>query len=94
MKKIEAIIKPFKLDEVKDALAEVGVQGMTVTEVKGFGRTGGKKEVYRGSAYVVDMSMSDDDLAQGQAVLLQPGENFGDVIPGIDDHCFVGNLVA
>ena len=54
MKKIEAIIKPFKLDDVKDALAEVGVQGMTVTEVKGFGRTGGKKEVYRGSAYVVD----------------------------------------
>ena len=54
MKKIEAIIKPFKLDEVKDALAEIGVQGMTVTEVKGFGRTGGKKEVYRGSAYVVD----------------------------------------
>ena len=54
MKKIEAIIKPFKLDEVKDALAEVGVQGMTVSEVKGFGRTGGKKEVYRGSAYVVD----------------------------------------
>ena len=54
MKKIEAIIKPFKLDEVKDALSEVGVQGMTVTEVKGFGRTGGKKEVYRGSAYVVD----------------------------------------
>ena len=54
MKKVEAIIKPFKLDEVKDALAEVGIQGMTVTEVKGFGRTGGKKEVYRGSAYVVD----------------------------------------
>ena len=54
MKKVEAVIKPFKLDEVKDALAEVGVQGMTVTEVKGFGRTGGRKEVYRGSAYVVD----------------------------------------
>ena len=54
MKKIEAIIKPFKLDEVKEALNEIGVQGMTVTEVKGFGRTGGKKEVYRGSAYVVD----------------------------------------
>ena len=54
MKKVEAIIKPFKLDEVKDALAEVGVAGMTVTEVKGFGRTGGKKEIYRGSAYVVD----------------------------------------
>ena len=54
MKKVEAIIKPFKLDEVKEALSELGVQGMTVTEVKGFGRTGGKKEVYRGSAYVVD----------------------------------------
>ncbi len=54
MKKIEAIIKPFKLDEVKERLSEIGVQGMTVTEVKGFGRTGGKKEVYRGSAYVVD----------------------------------------
>jgi nitrogen regulatory protein P-II 1 len=54
MKKIEAVIKPFKLDEVKDALGAVGIQGMTVTEVKGFGRTGGKKEIYRGSAYVVD----------------------------------------
>ena len=54
MKKVEAIIKPFKLDEVKDALNEVGIKGMTVTEVKGFGRTGGKREVYRGSAYVVD----------------------------------------
>jgi nitrogen regulatory protein P-II 1 len=54
MKRVEAIIKPFKLDEVKEAHAEVGNQGMTVTEVKGFGRTGGKKEVYRGSAYVVD----------------------------------------
>ena len=54
MKKVEAIFKPFKLDEVKECLAEIGVAGMTVTEVKGFGRTGGKKEVYRGSAYVVD----------------------------------------
>ena len=54
MKKVEAIIRPFKLDEVKESLADIGVQGMTVTEVKGFGRTGGKKEVYRGSAYVVD----------------------------------------
>ena len=54
MKKIEATIKPFKLEEVKNALIELGIEGMTVTEVKGFGRTGGKKEVYRGSAYVVD----------------------------------------
>src|SRR5690606_34814271 len=53
-KKVEANIKPFKLDEVKESLSEIGVHGMTVTEVKGFGRTGGKKEVYRGSAYVVD----------------------------------------
>jgi nitrogen regulatory protein P-II 1 len=54
MKKIEAIIKPFKLDDVKTALKEIDIQGMTVTEVKGFGRTGGKSEIYRGSAYVVD----------------------------------------
>jgi len=54
VKKVEAIIRPFKLDEVKESLSDIGVQGMTVTEVKGFGRTGGKKEVYRGSAYVVD----------------------------------------
>ena len=54
MKKIEAIIKPFKLDDVKNDLGQLGIQGMTVTEAKGFGRTGGKKEVYRGSAYVVD----------------------------------------
>jgi nitrogen regulatory protein PII len=54
MKKIEAIIKPFKLEDVKDALAEVGVQGMTVTEVKGFGRQKGHTEIYRGSEYTVD----------------------------------------
>jgi nitrogen regulatory protein P-II 1 len=54
MKKIEAIVKPFKLDDLKDRVFEAGVRGMTVSEVKGFGRTGGKKEVYRGSAYVVD----------------------------------------
>jgi nitrogen regulatory protein P-II 1 len=54
MKRIEAIIRPSKLDEVKEALEGVGVTGMTVTEVKGFGRTGGRTEVYRGSAYVVD----------------------------------------
>ena len=54
MKKIEAIIKPFKLDEVKAALSEIGVNGMTVTEVKGFGRQKGHMETYRGSEYVVD----------------------------------------
>ena len=54
MKKIEAIIKPFKLEEVKDALAELGIEGMTVTEVKGFGRQKGHTEIYRGSEYTVD----------------------------------------
>ncbi len=54
MKKIEAIIKPFKLDDVKDALAEKGVDGMTVTEVKGYGRQKGHTELYRGAEYVVD----------------------------------------
>jgi len=54
MKKIEAVIKPFKLDEVREALAEVGVTGLTVTEVKGFGRQKGHTELYRGAEYVVD----------------------------------------
>jgi nitrogen regulatory protein P-II 1 len=71
MKKIEAIIKPFKLDDVKERVYAAGGKGMTVSEVKGFGRTGGKKEVYRGSAYVVDFvpkvriqCFVDDDLVQ------------------------------
>ncbi|TBN41121.1 P-II family nitrogen regulator [Paracoccus subflavus] len=54
MKKVEAIIKPFKLDDVKEALQEVGVQGLSVTEVKGFGRQKGHTELYRGAEYVVD----------------------------------------
>ena len=54
MKKIEAVIKPFKLEEVKDALGEAGIEGMTVTEVKGFGRQKGHTEIYRGSEYTVD----------------------------------------
>jgi nitrogen regulatory protein P-II 1 len=71
MKKIEAIIKPFKLDEVKDALNEIGVQGMTVTEVKGFGRQKGHTELYRGAEYIVDFIpkikieiVTSDELAQ------------------------------
>jgi nitrogen regulatory protein P-II 1 len=54
MKKIEAVIKPFKLDEVKDALQEIGIKGLTVTEAKGFGRQKGHTELYRGAEYVVD----------------------------------------
>jgi nitrogen regulatory protein P-II 1 len=54
MKKIEAIIKPFKLEEVKEALGEIGIEGMTITEVKGFGRQKGHTEIYRGSEYTID----------------------------------------
>ena len=72
MKKIEAVIKPFKLDEVKEALQEMGVQGMTVLEAKGYGRQKGHTELYRGAEYVVDflpkikieVVISDDQLAQ------------------------------
>ena len=70
MKKIEAIIKPFKLDEAKEALSEIGVQGLTVSEVKGFGRQKGHTELYRGAEYVVDflpktkieLAVSDEQL--------------------------------
>jgi nitrogen regulatory protein P-II 1 len=72
MKKIEAIIKPFKLDEVKEALQEIGIQGLSVTEVKGFGRQKGHTELYRGAEYVVDFLpkvkievVLDDDLVDG-----------------------------
>jgi len=71
MKKIEAIIKPFKLDDVRNALSELGIQGMTLTEVKGFGRQKGHTELYRGAEYVVDflpkvkieVAVDDDQLA-------------------------------
>jgi nitrogen regulatory protein P-II 1 len=79
MKKIEAIIKPFKLAEVKDALAEIGVQGLTVTEVKGFGRQKGHTEIYRGSEYTVDflpkmkieIAVADDDLERAVRAIEQ-----------------------
>ena len=70
MKRIEAIVKPFKLEDVKDALSQVGIRGMTVDEVKGFGRQRGHKEIYRGAEYEVDfvpkvriVVMVDDDMA-------------------------------
>ena len=63
MKKIEAIIKPFKLDEVKEALQEVGLQGITVTEAKGFGRQKGHTELYRGAEYVVDFLLREDAIS-------------------------------
>ncbi len=86
MKKIEAIIKPFKLDEVKDVLAEVGVQGMTITEVKGFGRTGGKQEVYRGSAYVVDF------VPKIKVEVVVADRLVGDVIDAIERTARTGRI--
>jgi len=79
MKKIEAIIKPFKLEEVKDALHEVGIAGMTVSEVKGFGRQKGHTEIYRGSEYTVDflpkikveLVVGDDKAAEATAAIIK-----------------------
>jgi nitrogen regulatory protein PII len=89
MKKIEAIIKPFKLEEVKEALAEVGVQGMTVTEVKGFGRQKGHTEIYRGSEYTVDFLpkvkieiVVDDGQADGVAKAIVQSANTGKIGDG------------
>jgi nitrogen regulatory protein P-II 1 len=88
MKKIESIIKPFKLDEVKDALGEIGIEGMTVSEVKGFGRQKGHTEIYRGSEYTVDflpkikleLVVSDDkvDAAIGAIVKAAKTGKIGD----------------
>ncbi len=89
MKKIEAIIKPFKLEEVKEALAEVGVQGMTVTEVKGFGRQKGHTEIYRGSEYTVDFLpkvkieiVVDDSLAENVVSVIVKSANTGKIGDG------------
>jgi nitrogen regulatory protein PII len=79
MKKIEAIVKPFKLEEVKDALGEVGITGMTVSEVKGFGRQKGHTEIYRGSEYTVDflpkikieLVLSDSQTEDAVAVIVK-----------------------
>jgi len=86
VKKIEAIIKPFKLDEVKAALADVGVKGMTLSEVKGFGRTGGKREVYRGSAYVVDF------VPKVKLEIVVPDELTNDVVEAIMKAAQTGRI--
>jgi nitrogen regulatory protein P-II 1 len=86
MKKVEAIIKPFKLDEVKESLSEIGVHGMTVTEVKGFGRTGGKKEVYRGSAYVVDF------VPKVKIEIIVADDNVREVIATIGEAAKTGRI--
>ena len=89
MKKIEAIIKPFKLEEVKDALHELGIQGMTVTEVKGFGRQKGHTEIYRGSEYTVDFLpklkvevVITDDLVERAVTAIIKGAKTGKIGDG------------
>jgi nitrogen regulatory protein P-II 1 len=86
MRRIEAIIKPSKLDEVKDALGVAGVQGMTVTEVRGFGRTGGKKEVYRGSAYVVDF------VPKVKIEMVVPDQIVSEVLAAIEKSARTGRI--
>ncbi len=89
MKKIEAIIKPFKLDEVKEALAKAGIEGMTVTEVKGFGRQKGHTELYRGAEYVVEFLpkvkleiLVDDDRAAVVAKAIEDAARSGQIGDG------------
>ena len=89
MKKIEAIIKPFKLDEVKEALHEIGIQGITVTEAKGFGRQKGHTELYRGAEYVVDFLpkvrleiVLDDSLAERAVEAIQSAAQTGRIGDG------------
>src|SRR4030043_276599 len=89
MKKIEAIIKPFKLDDVKEALNEIGIQGMTISEVKGYGRQKGHKEIYRGAEYVVDFIpkikleiVVDDGRVQAVVEKIQQAANTGKIGDG------------
>ncbi len=86
MKKIEAIIKPFKLDEVRDALNEIGIQGMTVTEVKGFGRQKGHTELYRGAEYSVDF------LPKIKIEIVVGAEDAGKAIDTIKESACTGKI--
>jgi nitrogen regulatory protein P-II 1 len=86
MKKIEAIIKPFKLDDVKEAILELGASGMTITEVKGFGRQKGHKEIYRGAEYVVDF------LPKVKIEVIVPTELIQRVVGAIKDKAFTGEI--
>ena len=86
MKKIEAIIKPFKLDEVKDALAAIGIEGMTIVEVKGFGRQKGHTEIYRGSEYTVDF------LPKLKMEIVLPDEKVGATIAAIITSARTGKI--
>ncbi len=86
MKKIEAIIKPFKLDDVKQALNEIGVAGMTITEVKGYGRQKGHTEIYRGAEYVVDF------VPKVKIEIVIPADMTGKVVEAIEAAAKTGKL--
>ena len=86
MRKIEAIIKPFKLDEVKEAILQLGVGGMTITEVKGFGRQKGHKEIYRGAEYVVDF------LPKIKIEVVVPTEMVPRVLEAIKENAYTGQI--
>ncbi|OQX26409.1 MAG: transcriptional regulator [Desulfobacteraceae bacterium IS3] len=86
MKKIEAIIKPFKLDDVKEALNEIGIQGMTISEVKGYGRQKGHKEIYRGAEYVVDF------IPKVKIEVVVPAEMANQVVEKIRQAANTGKL--
>jgi nitrogen regulatory protein P-II 1 len=86
MKKIEAIVKPFKLDDVKEAILELGISGMTITEVKGFGRQKGHKEIYRGAEYVVDF------LPKIKIETIVPTEMLSRVVEAIKKNAYTGQI--
>jgi nitrogen regulatory protein PII len=86
MKKIEAIIKPFKLDEVKEALTSLGIKGMTVTEVKGFGRQRGHKEIYRGAEYQIDF------VPKTKIEVVIDSESVADVVRVISENARTGEI--
>jgi nitrogen regulatory protein PII len=86
LKKIEAIIKPFKLDDVKEALNEIGIQGMTVSEVKGYGRQKGHKEVYRGAEYVVDF------IPKIKLEIVVDGDRVEQVVTKIRESAYTGKI--
>jgi nitrogen regulatory protein P-II 1 len=86
VKRIEAIVRPSKLDEIKEALNDVGVHGMTVVEVKGFGRTGGRREVYRGSAYVVDF------VPKVKIEVVAPDPMVGPILEAIEKAAKTGKI--
>ena len=86
MKLVTAIIKPFKLDEVREALSAIGVQGVTVTEVKGFGRQKGHTELYRGAEYVVDF------LPKVKLEIIVPDERVADVVEAIEKAAKTGRI--